>query len=47
MFFEKKVFDELRLLVAAEQVATQRGHHFNLVAGTALAQAIGLHILVQ
>lgn len=45
MFFEKQVFDELSLHLAPEHMAAQRGHHLNLVARTALAQGMGLHIL--
>jgi hypothetical protein len=47
VFFREVGFDDLGRLLTSVQVAAYGGQDGNLVACTALAQAIGLHILVE
>ena len=47
MFFEKQISDHSRLLLSPMQMAAHRGDHLGPVDRTALAQGIGLHILIE
>lgn len=47
VFFTKEVFDHLWLLLSTVQMTAHGGDHLRLVPRAALAQGIGLHILVE
>ena len=47
MFFLEQVLDKRRLLLAPMQMTAQRGHHLSSVGRSALAQGVGLDVLVE
>ena len=47
MFFLEQVLDKRRLLLAPMQMAAQGGHHLSSVGRSALAQGVGLDVLVE
>ena len=47
MLFAKQVSDHARLLLATMQMAAHSRHHFGLVGWTALAQCVGLDVLIE
>ena len=47
MLFEDQVSDHSRLLLASMQMAAHDGDHLGLVGRSALAQGIGLDILIE
>src|SRR5882762_152741 len=47
MLFEEQVSDYPGLLLATMQMAAHGGDHLDLVGRSALAQGIGLHILIE
>ena len=47
MFFEEQVSDHSGLLLTTMQMAAHGGDHLGLVGRSALAQGIGLYILIE
>ena len=47
MLFFKQVLDKRRLLLAPMQMAAHGGDHFGSVGWSALAQGVGLDVLVE
>ena len=47
MAFLEQVFDHLRLLLAAEEMAADGGHHFLARARPTLPEGVGFHVLIQ
>lgn len=47
MLFLKQVADHMRLLLSAVEMTTHTGHHLRLVGRSALAQGIGLDVLIE